>query len=70
MAQGVPFSRVRWRGFTDNEEMRNAERVHVQIPLPEAAELYFEGCGKIDHHNRTRHHCGIDKKFRTNNWAT
>ena len=67
MEQGLPFSRVCWRGFTDNEEMRNAERVHVQIPLPEAAELYFEGCGKIDHHNRICHHCGIDKKFLTNN---
>ena len=53
MAQGTPSSCVRWRGFLDNKERRTAERVRVQIPLPKAAEIYFEGCGKINKHNRT-----------------
>ena len=53
MAQGTLFSRVRWHGFLDNKERHTAERVRVQIPLPKATEIYFEGCGKINKHNRT-----------------
>ena len=46
---------------------RYAERVHVQIPLPKAAEIYFEVCGKIDDRNCMQSVCGIDKESRTHN---
>ena len=38
--------------------------------MPKACKIYYGACGKIDHHNRLREMTGVDRCFRTNDWAT
>ena len=47
-----------------------AERLMIEVPMPRASEIYYDACGMVDSHNRIRKMCGIDKRLRTNNWAT
>ena len=47
-----------------------AERLMIEVPMPRASEIYYNACGMVDSHNRIREMCGIDKRLRTNNWAT
>ena len=37
--------------------------------MPYSTDVYFTACGKIDQHNKVREECGVDKRFRTNDWA-
>jgi hypothetical protein len=46
------------------------ERVNLQIPQPEAAELYYSVCGMIDWHNRCRQDdLQLEKKLGTLDWS-
>ena len=69
MEEGAPYERIRWREVGDEGGERKAERVHVAVPMPKATEKYFDAANMIDHHNRIHEECGIDKRFRTNDWA-
>ena len=69
MAKGKPQERIHWRETGDKDGNREANRVHVKLPIPRASEIYFDACGAIDQHNRVRKMAGIDKRFRTNDWA-
>ena len=41
----------------------------MHVPQPEATQVYYDGCGKIDHHNRHRQDTlAIEKKFKTHRW--
>jgi hypothetical protein len=65
---GRAYSRTRWQQVS---EVRNAEpeRVNLQIPQPEAAELYFSACGMIDRHNCCRQDdLQLEKKLGTLDW--
>ena len=70
MAQGQPYRRIRWTEVGDDEGNRMAERLMIEVPMPRASEVYYDACGMVDSHNRIREMCGIDKRLRTNNWAT
>ena len=44
---------------------------YKECARPEAMELYYAGCGKIDQHNRFRQYIlGLEKKWRTQRWQT
>jgi hypothetical protein len=46
------------------------ERVNLQIPQPEAAELYYSVCGMIDWHNRCRQDdLQLEKELGTLDWS-
>ena len=38
--------------------------------MPVAANMYYNAANMIDRHNRIRSECNIDRKFKTNDWAT
>jgi hypothetical protein len=43
--------------------------VSITIPQPKAAELYYDRCGKIDHHNRDRQATlRLKGKLKTQDW--
>jgi hypothetical protein len=65
---GRAYSRTCWQQVS---EVQNAEpeRVNLQIPQPEAAELYYSACGMIDRHNRCRQDdLQLEKKLGTLDW--
>ena len=69
MRQGNPTTRYCWRGFENGKDKdRTAKVVRLEIPMPEATEWYFDLSSKIDEHNRTRETCGMDKRFKTQDW--
>ena len=69
MQEGDPYARERWRQV-NNDDNADPEKVEIQVPIPKAAELYYQVCGKIDQHNRDRQDTlGIEKKLKTNNWS-
>ena len=69
MAKGKSQERICWREVGNEDGERMAARVHIELPMPKASQIYFEGCGAIDQHNQTREMVGIDKRFRTTDWA-
>ena len=65
---GRMISRKRWR---QRDQTPNAEPVQedILIDQPEAGEVYYGGCGKIDEHNRIRQeYIDLEKKLRTMKW--
>ena len=70
MAQGQPHQRIRWTEIGDEDGERLAERLIITVPMPRASQLYFDACGMIDSHNRLCELSGIEKRVRTQNWAT
>ena len=69
LAEGNPVSRQRWRQ-TEKDNITPPEKLHITFPQPQAADLYYECCGKIDQHNRDR--CatlGIERKYITKDWS-
>ena len=70
LAEGQPYERIRKRETGDGHGNRQANDVYITVPMPKSTEIYFNSANKIDRHNCIRAECGIDKHFRTNNWAT
>jgi len=68
LAPGTPIERSR---MTQVDKEPNAEptKVDIYIDQPEAADLYYSACGKIDQHNRHRQaSLMLEKKLITRNW--
>jgi hypothetical protein len=69
-ATGRVIKRQRWR---QRDETPNADPVleHIEIRQTEAGTVYYDGCSKIDQHNRLRQESlNIEKKLQTMDWAT
>lgn len=65
----MPIFRERWRQV---DETVNAEPEHVQleIPQPQATDIYYSVCGRIDQSNRTRQDdLEIERLLRTHDWS-
>lgn len=57
--------RTRWR-----QEGDYATQVELNVSQPNAVELYYLICSRIDRHNRCRQSdFNIEKKLRTQSWA-
>jgi hypothetical protein len=66
---GRPYTRQRWRQVS-NEPNAAPERVELEIPQPQAAELYYHSCGMIDRHNRCRQDdLMLERKLGTMDWS-
>ncbi len=66
---GRAYTRQRWRQVSN---LPNAapERVELEIPIPQAAELYYDACGMIDRHNRCRQDdLMLERKLGTMDWS-
>ena len=58
-------TRVRWK-----QESNGALPVEVEFSQPNAVQIYYDVCGKIDMHNRCRQDdLNIEKKVHTQSWA-
>jgi Transposase IS4 len=69
MAEGRPVSRDRWRQVT-KDRITPPEKVTKSLPQPQAAETYYEVCGKIDQHNRDKQATlGLERKLKTHDWS-
>jgi hypothetical protein len=66
---GRAYSRHRWRQVS-NELNAAPERVELEIPQPQAAEIYYNACGMIDRHNRCRQDdLMLERKLGTMDWS-
>jgi hypothetical protein len=66
---GRQYTRHRWRQVSE-EPNAAPERVTLEIPQPEAAELYYDACGMIDRHNRCRQDdLMLERKLGTLDWS-
>ena len=66
---GREIIRQRWR---QRDTTANAAPVKelIRIPQPQVVQVYYDGCGKIDQHNRHRQDSlNIEKKVTTTDWA-
>jgi hypothetical protein len=64
-ADGEAYQRVRWR-----QTPQGAQRVSLEVPQPEAAELYCSSCARINQHNRCRHDdLQLERKYVTTTWS-
>ncbi len=69
IAAGTPWTRERWR--QDDPVDTNEEPTHQEltIPIPKAAEEYYDACGMIDRHNRSRQdNLQLERKLGTKEW--
>jgi hypothetical protein len=65
IAEGRPYDRTRWRQRQDRPE-----RVKFSVPKPQAVELYYSACSKIDRHDRFRQYdLMLERKFVTHDWS-
>ena len=65
---GRQIQRKRWRQ-RDPTPNADPEVEQVLINQPEAGEIYYSGCGKIDEHNRVRQEfVDLEKKIKTMDW--
>jgi hypothetical protein len=65
LAAGQPVSRDRYRQLV-KDRYTPPEKINISIPQPQACELYYDVCGKIDQHNRGRQATlGIEVKLNT-----
>ena len=70
LSHGTPYTRVRKRQVLPIESQETPVRVEFAINQPKAAEMYYNTCGKIDHHNRWRHDTlRLERNVETNNWS-
>jgi hypothetical protein len=66
---GRAYTRHRWRQVS-NQPNAAPERVELEIPQPQAAELYYDACGMIDRHNRCRQDdLMLERKLGTMDWS-
>ena len=42
--------------------------MEVVVQQPQATEIYYGACGKIDQHNRMQQNLGLERKIRTQTW--
>ena len=70
LANGVPYSRERWRQVDVTTPDAPPERVELTIPQPKAAEIYYSTCASIDQHNRARQDdLMLERKLGTHDWS-
>jgi len=63
--QGEPYDRVRWRQMGEH-----AERVALNVKLPQVAKESYECCAAIDTHNRCRQNdLRLEHKLATDDWS-
>ena len=63
-------TRVLKRQFAHIESQEPPVRVEFAINQPKAAKIYYNTCGKINHHNRRRHDTlRLERKVETNDWS-
>ena len=70
LARRTPYKRVRKRQVAPVELKEPPVKLELNINQPEAAKMYYDICGQIDHHNRRRHATlKLEIKVDTNNWS-
>ena len=66
--EGPPCERKRWRQVDQSPNAAPA-CVDVVVPQPQACNIYYSGCGRIDQHNRLRQaSLQLEKKIKTLLW--
>jgi hypothetical protein len=69
MGAGSPYQRTRWRQV-NQESNAPPDRVELEIPQPQAAEIYYSTVSRIDQHNRCRQDdLSIERKLGTWDWS-
>ena len=69
LAQGSPYSRIRWRQVDHVGTQIEPDRLQITIPQPKCAEEYYSSCAMVDRHNRSRQQVlDIEKKLGTQRW--
>ena len=69
LSLGTPCTRVQKRQVAPIESQEPPVRVEFTINQPKAAEMYYNTCGKIGHHNRRRHDTlKLEIKVENNDW--
>ena len=70
LSYGTPYTRVQKRQVAPIESQEPPVQVEFTINKPKADEMYYNTCGKIDHHNRRRHDTlRLEIKVETNDWS-
>lgn len=70
LREAEPIFRERWRQVEEVSSQEDPEHVTMEIPLPSAAKLYYDNCGRIDQHNRKRQDdLRLEKKLGTRDWS-
>ena len=69
MSHGTLYTIFRKRQVAPIESQEPPVWVEFTINQPKAAEMYYNTCGKIYHHNRRRHDTlRLERKLETNDW--
>ena len=69
LSHSTPYKRVQKRQVAPIESQEPPARVEFTINQPKAAKMYYNTCGKIDHHNRRCHDTlRLERKVETNDW--
>jgi Transposase IS4 len=70
LTPGALYCRRRWRQLADVASNELPERVMLDVPQPEAAEIYYETCRAIDRHNRyIQDDLMLERKIKTHDWS-
>ena len=68
-APGQVIERRRWRQ-TDPTPNAAPALEDIRLPQPEAVQIYYDGCGRIDEHNQHQQgSLNLEKKVQTMSWA-
>lgn len=69
LREAVPLQRTRWRQLnpdTNEEPVRQT----ISIKQPQCSKRYYDRCGMIDRHNRTRQDdLRLERKYQTHDWS-
>ena len=69
LKEGEEIFRQRYRNVSDDPEAP-AEKVAIQVKQPLAIEMFYEGAGLIDQHNKMRAaELRIDRGLKTKDWS-
>jgi Transposase IS4 len=67
LQEGASYNRLRWRQL---EQGALPEKVELEVPQPQAAEIYYDTCGRIDQSNRHRQATlKLEHKFKVHDWS-
>ena len=70
LSHRTPYIIVLKRQVAPIESQEPPVWVEFTVNQPKAAEIYYNTCGKIDHHNRRRHDTlRLEIKVETNDWS-